>query len=83
MDKVEGLSERTIEKVQISKFIDPHTVPIDAPVSLCDQFTCANVCMFIRAEAAEASMSRSGPNVFDRLMASSTLHLFSFFLLSV
>ena len=74
LDKFEGLSKGTIKKIQISKdekFIDPHIVPVDAPVSLCDQFSCANVCIFISADSAEAATSRSGPNAFDRLMASS------------
>ena len=48
-------------------------MPTDAPVSLCNQFACANVCVFISesVEAASRGMSRSGPNAFDRLMASS------------
>ena len=76
LNRFEGLSDRTVEKIQISKnenFIDPvHLVPIDAPVSLCSQFGCANVCVFIaESEVAPREMSRSGPNAFDRLMASS------------
>ena len=76
LDKFKGLSDRTIEKIQISKnesFIDPvHVVPIDAPVSLCNQFGCVNVCVFIaESEVAPRGMSRSGANAFDRLMAGS------------
>ena len=61
LDKFKGLSDRTIEKIQISKnesFIDPvHVVPIDAPVSLYNQFGCVNVCVFI-AESEVAPMQR-------------------------
>ena len=75
LEKFDGLADRTIEKIQISKnekFIDPvHTVPVDAPVSLCDQFGCANVCVFIAAQSDATSKEMSGPNAFDRLMASS------------
>ena len=40
-----------IEKIQISsteKFVDPvHIVPVDAPVSLCEQSKCFNVCITV------------------------------------
>ena len=76
LEKFEDLSDKTIKNIQISKdekYIDPHPVPIDAPVSLCDHFACVNVCVSISesAEAASTGMSQSGPNAFDRLMASS------------
>ena len=73
LENFDDLSDKSIEKIQISRnesFIDPvHVVPIDAPVSLCQQFICANVCVYISSDSTSRGMS--GPNVFDRLMANS------------
>ena len=47
----DDLEAETIHKVIISnndKFIDPrHKVPIDPPVSVCDQFGCMYVCLYL------------------------------------
>ena len=47
----DDLEAETIHEVIISnndKFIDPrHKVPIDAPVSVCDQFGCMYICLYL------------------------------------
>ena len=45
------LEEETISHINISKtgnFHDPHVVPPVAPVSVCEQFNCMHVCIFLR-----------------------------------
>ena len=71
-----GMPDAMIDRVQIAsteKFIDPHVVPIDAPVSICEQFNCIHVCIFVEGPPVNATerMSNSRPNAFDVLMASS------------
>ena len=56
------LESERISHVVISKnekFIDPcHRVPADAPVSLCDQFGCVNVCIYLQSvESTSASLT--------------------------
>ena len=69
-----NMTEVSIEKVQTAaseKFTDPvHIVPIDAPVSLCDQFKCMHVCISIEHSVREL-ISETRPNAFNVLMASS------------
>ncbi len=43
--------EETISHIHISRnenFLDPHVVDATAPVSICHQFTCMHVCIFLR-----------------------------------
>lgn len=48
---MEKISHVSISKSE--KFIDPcHRVPVDAPVSLCDQFGCNHVCVYLEADEA-------------------------------
>ncbi len=46
--------QATVIKIEISrteKFVDPvHIVPMDAPVILCEQFNCYNVCVHTDSE---------------------------------
>ena len=63
LEQFDGMSDCTIEKVQIStnaQFADPvHIVPIDAPVSLCEQFKCCHVCIsIVRVQAPATTSSR-------------------------
>ena len=55
-------SER-ISHVVISKnekFIDPcHRVPSDAPLSLCDQFGCMNVCIYLESTSVPLTAERT------------------------
>ena len=49
-DKLEG---ETISHVYISKqenFLDPNSVPVTAPVSLCEQFSCNYVCIYLKRD---------------------------------
>ena len=48
------------------KFIDPcHKVPVDAPVTLCDQFGCNNVCIYLEVdEAAKPTPTRTVASVY-------------------
>ena len=76
-----GIKQTTIEKVQIAngeKFVDPvHIVPIDAPVSLCDQLKCMHVCISIKVPVRGPPTSETGRNAFNVLMASSREIIFS------
>ena len=62
--KLEG---ETISHVYISKqenFLDPHSVPVTAPVSLCEQFSCKHVCIYLkRGKEAEPSTTRTVASV--------------------
>lgn len=73
LDQFDGMSECTIEKIQIStsaKFTDPvHIIPIDAPSSLCDKFKCCHVCISI--VCVESPATSSIRSAFDVLMVSS------------
>ena len=66
----DDLEAETIHEVIISnndKFIDPrHKVPIDAPVSVCDQFGCMYVCLYL----TEKETTRPAParTISDVLM---------------
>ena len=45
--------EETISHVHISKeesFVDPHVVPLTAPVLLCEQFGCLHACIFLKRD---------------------------------
>ena len=47
------LEKETISHIHISKngnFQDPHVVPAVAPVSVCEQFNCMHVCIFLRRD---------------------------------
>ena len=42
------------------KFIDPcHRVPADAPLSLCDQFGCMNVCIYLENMSVSPTAERT------------------------
>ena len=58
------LEAETIREVHISNneiFVDPcHKVPIDAPVSVCNQFGCMYVCLYLMEwEAARCAPART------------------------
>ena len=65
-----------VEKIHISrndKFISPnHTVPIDAPISICEQFGCAYICIYV---AQSCSGVESRCNAFEMLMTRSHEHV--------
>ena len=71
MDKFDGAYN--IEKIQISstkKFVDPvHIVPVDAPVSLCEQFKCFNVCITVAGTLPHVSTMER--NAFEVMMVAS------------
>ena len=73
LDKLDLPETTRTDKVQIAKFSDPvHVVPIDAPVSICDQFKCMHVCISVKMQTTGmTSRNASLPNAFDVLMASS------------
>ena len=59
-------ADQMIEKVLIcadGKFILPQIVPINAPISIADQFKCSYVCIFVEPEQMETSTTStvSGP----------------------
>ena len=66
------LSGETIETICISRndmFISPnHTVPIDAPVSICDQFGCAYVCIYVAQLCSGIDSGQPRRNAFEMLM---------------
>lgn len=71
--------ETQVTKVQISrteKFLDPvHVVPLDAPVILCEQFNCYNVCVYVAMESgctSTNSTSLSATNAFGILMSAAS-----------
>ena len=42
------------------KFVDPcHRVPADAPLSLCDQFSCRNVCVYLETTNVSLTAERT------------------------
>ena len=60
-------------KTEIStgeKFVDVHTVPLDAPLSLLDQFNCHYVCFHLMSTEVSTSISTSR-NAINILMSSS------------
>ena len=77
LTKVGGhdMEDRTIMNIVIAKtekFIDPTQVPPDAPITLCEQFNCYHVCLYVQSSSSmEASEPMSGRNAFDVLMAAS------------
>ena len=70
LDKIP--EEAVVEKILISKsekIIDPaHTVSLDTPVIICEQFGCFNVCVILQPQVAVARMA--GRNASEVLMAS-------------
>ena len=65
------LEEEVISRIQICKeggFTDPHDVPVSAPVSLCEQFGCMHVCIYLQARQETSRQSRTVTSV---LMSSS------------
>ena len=67
-----GGHDRTIMNIVIAKtekFIDPTQVPPDSPITLCEQFNCYHVCLYVQSSSSmEASEPMSGRNAFDVLM---------------
>ena len=60
------LEEETISHVHISKkenFLDPHVVPVTAPVSLCEQFGCMHVCIFLKRDKEVSLPTRTVASV--------------------
>ena len=56
--KLKMQAEITVEKVEIcanEMFVDAHIVPIDAPVSLTEQFKCSYVCLSLERDEVPQS----------------------------
>ena len=71
--KLNMQAEITVEKVEIcanEKFVDAHIVPIDAPVSLTEQFKCSYVCLSLERDEVPQS-SGTQRNAAEVLRASS------------
>ena len=82
LDKLD-MPETTIDKIQISsneKFANPvHMVPIDAPISICNQFKCMHVCFSVEAPVLLTRMNTkhtSDPNAFKVMMVTYSVRLF-------
>ena len=56
-----------ISRIAISKdekFVDTHDVPPSAPISLCDQFRCMHVCIYLKGSSEERNWpSRTASSV--------------------
>ena len=61
------------KRIEICKTDPVHVVPIDAPVSFCEQFQCFHVCIiYVEEESPTSLCVPSGQkNALDILMASS------------
>jgi len=74
LDKLD-LQEMSVAQVEIStneKFNDPvHTVPINAPLSLTDQFKCSFVRFSLESGPQQPMDPQAGRNAADLLMAAS------------
>ena len=64
--------DEIISRIAITKdekFVDTHDVPPSAPISLCDQFRCMHVCIYLKGSSEERNWpSRTASSV---LMAAS------------
>ncbi len=56
------LERETVSHIHISKqenFLDPHNVPVTAPVSLCEQFNCRHVCIYLKRDTEAQPLTRT------------------------
>ena len=60
------LERETVSHIHISKqenFLDPHNVPVTAPVSLCEQFNCRHVCIYLKRDTEAQPPTRTVASV--------------------
>ena len=68
----EALDTEEVQSVKISKeekFLDPHCVPLDAPLMLLNQFNCQHVCFTLCTSVT--TVPTASRNAFDVIMQQS------------
>ncbi len=74
--KLEG---ETVFHIHISKqenFLDPHNVPVTAPVSLCEQFNCRHVCIYLKRDKGAEPPTRTVASVLMEASCERVLPVF-------